>query len=58
MFNGNFSYLFRKKTNKVHPTNKVYVWENKQVIHTVQGDNLLKKSDKYKENNTYIYNGS
>ncbi len=52
MFQGNFSCLFRKKTNKVQPVKKIHVWENKKIIHTVEFDNLQKKSSKYKENIT------
>lgn len=58
MFNGNFSCLFRNKTNKVQPVKKIQVWENKKVIHEVAFDNLQKKSSKYKENITNVYNES
>lgn len=58
MFNGNFSCLFRNKTNKVQPVKKIQVWENKKVIHEVEFDNLQKKSSKYKENITNVYNES
>lgn len=58
MFNGNFSCLFRNKTNKVQPVKKIRVWENKKVIHEVEFDNLQKKSSKYKENITNVYNES
>ena len=51
MFNGNFSCLFRNKTNKVQPVKKIQVWENKKVIHEVEVefDDLNKKSNMYKE---------
>ena len=49
MFNGNFSRLFRNKTNKVQPVKKIQVWENKKVIHEVEFDDLNKKSNMYKE---------
>ena len=63
MFNGNFSCLFRNKTNKVQPVKRIQVWENKKVIHEVEFDDLNKKTnytsnDKIKKNISTIYNGS
>ena len=50
MFNGNFSCLFRNKSNKVQPVKKIQVWENKKVIHEVEFDDLSKKTNNmYKE---------
>ena len=49
MFHGNFSCLFRNKTNKVQPVKKIQVWENKKVIHEVVFDDLNKQSNMYKE---------
>jgi len=49
MFHGNFSCLFRNKSNKVQPVKKIQVWENKKVIHKVEFDDLSKKSNMYKE---------
>ena len=49
MFNGNFSCLFRNKSNKVQPVKKIQVWENKKVILEVEFDDLNKKSNMYKE---------
>ena len=49
MFHGNFSCLFRNKTNKVQPVKKIQVWENKKVIHEVEFDDINKKSNMYKE---------
>ena len=45
MFHGNFSCLFRNKTNKVQPVKKIQVWENKKVIHEVVFDDLNKQSN-------------
>jgi len=49
MFHGNFSCLFRNKTNKVQPVKKIHVWENKKIIHEVEFDDLSNKSNTYKE---------
>ncbi len=59
MFNSNWFWFFTKRNNiRVQPIKTIKVWENKKVIHEVEFDNLQKKSSKYKENITNVYNES
>lgn len=62
MFSSNWYCIFTKKT-KVQPIKKIKVWENKNIIHEVEFDDLKEKPDytsnhKIKKNMSTIYNGS